>query len=307
MDLNDVAVFVRVIDCGGFTRAATQLHMPKSRVSRTIAALEQRLGVALLYRTTRQFSMTEAGRALYEQCRGNVYAIEGACQGVQERRDEVAGTLRVTTVESIAESVFGPLLVELHTAHPRLRIDLRASNHIVDLVKEGVDVALRLGRLKDSALKIRAVGHIALILVASPEYLRTAPPLRTVADLALHRALHFETGPQVSTWTLAPLAKRRALRGTEAEAVSVPIDVYVRASTPRVLLELALAGRGVALIAEYLCTDAISDGRLVRLLAPYTTALYPVHFAWPAQREANAKVRAFVDFATPRLARYFAG
>lgn len=305
MDLDDVAVFVRVIDCGGFTKAATQLHQPKSRVSRTIAALERRLGVTLLYRTTRQLSVTEAGRALYEQTRGNVYAIEGACQGLQERRDEVAGTLRLTTVDSVAESVLGPLLVELHAVHPRLRVDLRTSAEVIDLVKEGVDVALRLGRLRDSALTVRAVGHIALILVASPAYLRSAPPLREVADLALQRALHFETGDMATTWTLAPLNRRRAARAGQVEAVSVAIDVYVRSAAPRVLLELALAGRGVALIPEYLCTDAIADGRLVRLLAPYTTALYPVQFAWPAQREANPKVRAFVDFAAPRLARYF--
>lgn len=310
MDLDDVAVFVRVIDCGGFTRAAAALHQPKSRVSRTISALERRLGVALLYRTTRSLSVTEAGRALYEGCRANVYAIEGACQGLQERRDEVAGTLRLTTVESVADSVLGPLLAELHLVHPRLRVDLRTSNEIVDLVKDGIDVALRLGKLKDSALKVRPVGHLAMILVASPAYLRSAPPLRDVADLALHRALHFETGAQASTWTLAPPARRRGARAGEAdgaEAATVAIDVYVRASAPRVVLELALAGRGVALIPEYLCTDALADGRLVRLLAPLVTALYPVQFAWPAQREVNAKVRAFVEFAAPRLARYFAG
>jgi LysR family transcriptional regulator for bpeEF and oprC len=306
VDLDDVAVFVRVIDCGGFTRAADLLHQPKSRVSRTISALERRLGVALLYRTTRSLSVTEAGRALYEQCRANVYAIEGACLGLQERRDEVAGTLRLTTVESVADSVLGPLLAELHAVHPRLRVDLRTSNQIVDLVKDGIDVALRLGKLKDSALMVRPVGHIAMILVANPAYLRSAPPLRDVADLALHRALHFETGAQAATWTLAPPARRKGARAAEAEATTVAIDVYVRTSAPRVVLELALAGRGVALIPEYLCTDALADGRLVRLLAPLVTALYPVQFAWPAQREVNAKVRAFVDFAAPRLARYFA-
>jgi len=295
MDLNQIAVFVRVIESGSFTKAAKILRQPKSRVSRRIAALEKELGVSLLYRTTRQFSPTEAGRALYAQCRSHVYELESAANALQDNAHEVEGLLRVTTTVDVGSTLLGPMLAELATLHPKLRIELRLADDLVDLVKEGIDLAIRIGQLQDASLRAKPLGRISFILVASPSYLAHAPRLQGLADLKTHKALDLAFGPRADVWSLRQAGKREE---------NASVSVHWRSNNPRVLLDLALAGQGIALLPEFLCIDAIKAGDLQRVLAAYATKPFPVHLVWPAQREKSPKRRAFVELATKRLAPY---
>lgn len=296
MDLNQLAVFVRVVDSGSFTKAAKALLQPKSRVSRRIAALEKELGTSLLYRTTRQFSLTEAGRELYQRVRNEVYSLAQAKDFLQGSANEVSGTLNVTASHDVGTHLLGSLIAELHEQYPKLSVQLHLSNTPVDLVKEGIDLALRIGALKDGTLKARPLGKIALILVASPEYLKKSSKIEKLKDLAEHPALAFTVETTGNTWVL---------RTKSGKDEKVSVQILCRSNNPRVLLDLALAGKGVALVPEFLCVDAIKEGKLVRVLRDYFTRPATIQFVWPSQTEANPKVRAFIEIGLKRLQGYF--
>ena len=297
MDLNQLAVLVRVIDAGSFTKAAKTLRQPKSRVSRRVAALERELGVALLYRTTRQFRPTEAGLALYNECRDHVYALEGASRAAHDHSKEVAGTLRVSAAEDMGVALLGPVIDEVTRLHPRLTVDAQFSNSYVDLVREGFDLALRIGALKDTTLKARVLGQVTSILVASPGYLKSAPRIETLGDLARHPALDFAFDEdEGGLWRLRAPGRREE---------KVRVEPRCRASNPQILVELACAGKGVALVPAFLCHEALESGKLKRVLASLTADSAPVSFVWPAQKQDSPKVRAFVETGVRLLARYF--
>ena len=309
MDFNKVAVFVRVIDLGSLTKAAAFLHQPKSRVSRNIAALERELGVALLYRTTRQFSATEAGRALYQRCRQHVYELEAATQSLKETSDEVSGLLKITAAEDMGSMFLGPLIAELKILHPKITTEVLLSNDTVDLVKEGIDLAIRIGELEDTGLKARAIGHIEFIFVASPAYLKKSRKLENLTDLATHPALVFNPESEGPYWLVTANARAR-VQTSKAHAAKIQEErvyyqAHCRANSPRILLELALAGQGIALIPQFLCVDAFKAGTLKRVLPSHCTRPVPIQFVWPGQRELSPKVRAFIDLGIKRLSRYF--
>jgi DNA-binding transcriptional LysR family regulator len=297
MDLNQLAVFVRVVDQGSFTKAAKALKKPKSRVSRNIAALEQRLGVPLLYRSTRQLSLTEAGLSLYRDSKDHVYGLESVTESLRSDPKEVSGVLKLTAAEDMGSMLFGKFISELTEKYPKLRVELHFSNDWVDLVKEGLDVALRIGELEDTTLKARRVGWITSILVASSSYLKNAPKLDSLKDIGNHPTLCFSSGEEEDegVWTLSGQGKQS----------KVQITPLCQANNPKTVLDLALAGKGVGLIPDFLCIDLLQQKKLVRLLPAFSTRPVPVHFVWPQQRGSNPKLRACVDFGVENLARYF--
>lgn len=297
MDLNELAVFVRVIDSGSFTRAAIYLKQPKSRVSRRVAALEKRLGAPLLYRTTRQISLTQAGRILYENARQHIYLLESTPEIISEHSKEVAGILRLTAAEDLGSTLLGPLLAEADRLYPKLTFDLILSNDFVDLVQEGIDLAIRIGALEDTTLKVRSLGTLSMILVASPAYLKSARPLSKLVDLVRHPTLSFAPSEHESVWILQETASLRQ--------ETVKISPRVRSNNPKVLLDLALQGRGVALIPEFMCKDHLKSGDLKRVLHSYTAIPTPVQFIWPAHKDTSPKVRCIVELGVRRLRKYF--
>lgn len=296
LDFNKIASFVRVVDAGSITRAAQFLHQPKSRVSRNIAALERELGIALLYRTTRQFNVTEAGRTLYDRCRDKVYSLEEAAHSLRESSHEVAGLLQLTAAEDVGAILFGGLFAEFKAMHPKVTFNLVLSNDYVDLVKEGIDLALRIGALEDTSLKSRYVGKTASVLVASPAYLDAAPKIIEPRDLLKHEALVFTAELEDGCWPLTAAGKKKE---------QIRIKPSCTATNPIVPFELALLGRGVALIPESMCIESIRTGALTRVLPEYSSPPIPVHFVWPGQKEMMPKVRAFIDFGVTRLSGYF--
>ena len=295
MDLNRLSVFVKVVDKGSFTKAADALRQPKSRVSRHIAALERDLGVPLLYRSTRQFSLTEAGRALYSDVRDHVYALEGATDSLATDPKQIAGLLKLTAAEDLGSTLLGPFVAALTKKFPELVLQLHFSNELVDLVKEGMDLAIRIDELEDTTLRARKIGTIAFGIVAAPAYLKRAPVIRKLEDLAYHPALSFSTLTEGDVWHLVRQDKSRR---------TVRVQPRCRSNNPKSLLDIALSGQGVALLPEFLCFEALRSKALVRLLPEYSTRPVPVHFVWPAQRGRNPKLHACVDFGVEYLARF---
>jgi LysR family transcriptional regulator, regulator for bpeEF and oprC len=279
VDLNQLAVFVRVVEAGSFTKAAGFLKQPKSRV----------------YRTTRQFSVTDAGRALYEHASQHVHALERAARTVHDTANEVGGILRVTAPEDFGSALLGSVIAELKELYPKLSIDLHLSGEVIDLVRDRIDVAIRIGKLEDTSLKTRPIGKITFILVAAPSYLRNARKIRTFKDLRAHPALVFTGVDEEDRWRLAPERGR-------AEAISV--SALCRSNHLVVLRDLALAGKGVALLPEFLCVELLKRGLLMRVLPTWRTEQVPVQIVWPFQRETQVNVRVFVDLVVKRLAKY---
>jgi DNA-binding transcriptional LysR family regulator len=295
MDLNQLSVFVRVVDKGSFTLAARYLQQPKSKVSRHLAALETELGTPLLYRSTRQLSLTEAGRELYEKVKDHIYGLEEVSTGSSINSEEATGLLKLTAAEDLGSILLGPFVYELSKINPLLKVNLHLSNDVVDLVKEGIDIALRIGEMDDTSLKAKRVGYVYSIFVASPQYLKKHSEPKQPIDLEKHSVLLFSPD---SIGNQVVLLK-------EKKPVKIKLNPFCTANNPKTLLDIALLNGGVALIPEFLCLDAILQKKLVRVLPEFTTKLDPVHFVWPAQKGHNAKLRACLDFGVPYLAKYF--
>ncbi len=296
MDLNQLVVFVRVIEAGSFTKAAALLKQPKSRVSRKISALEKELGVSLLYRTTRHFKPTEAGMHIYNECREHVYALEMATSTAKDNSKEVAGVLKLTASEDMGTALLGPVITEVSALHKKLSVDAYFTNARIDLVKEGFDLAIRIGELKDTTLIAKKIGEVASVLIASPAYLKKSKRIEKVSDLAEHATLHFSAPSENNIWSLKGEGKREE---------KVRITPVCRASNPHILVQLAVSGMGVSLLPEFLCIEDIEAGRLKRVLPGHSQYSVPVSFVWPYQKETSPKVRAFIDVGMKHLKRYF--
>jgi len=289
-DLNDILIFTRVVQTGSFTAAARALGMPKSSVSRKVSDLEDRLGARLLQRTTRQLGLTDAGRLYFDHAARIVAEIEEADQAIGQMQATPRGLLRVTAPLSFG--ILGPIVATFLSRYPEAQIDMVCTDRRVDLVEERFDVAIRAGRLDDSTLVARKLGMIRRVLVAAPAYLRRHGRPRAPADLVEHACLSFGAGQTPDLWNL------RA--GDRAEEVRVSPRLSV--NDLELLVEVARAGIGIALIAEFICGDDLRAGRLRRLLPDWCSTEEPVHVVYPTARHLSPKVAAFVDLLRERFA-----
>ena len=278
-------VFQKVAEVGSFSRAAAQLDLSKSAVSKTVRGLEDHLGTKLLHRTTRRLSLTDTGARYVEQTArllADLAEIEAEAASV---RATPRGRLRVNAPMSFGLAHVAPLLPGLLRAHPELEIDLTLNDRVVDLVDEGVDVAVRIGRLPDSSLIARKLAETELILVASAGYLAQAPALATAADLARHDGLLYAYGPLRAEWRLVDAGR----------PVAVPVRGRLRANNGDALALAAADGLGVALLPHFLARPYLDDDRLTRVLPGVSGGTLPVHALYPATHHPLAKLRAFVD------------
>ena len=234
---------------------------------------------------------------LYRECRDHIYALEGASRFAQEHSKEVLGVLKISVAEDMGTTLLGPVIDEVTRLHPGLLIDAQLSNAYVDLVREGFDLAIRIGELEDTSLMARKIGQTNSFLVASPQYLDSAPRIESLKDLAKHPTLNFIFGEaEEDIWRLRSGSKREE---------QVRIHSRCRSGNPQVLLQLAILGTGVALVPSYLCLDAFESGKLKRVLGRYSTEFLSVSFVWPSQKELSPKIRAFVDVGLRTLTKYF--
>ena len=288
LDLNDFAVFVRVVDHAGFAKAARELHVPTSTVSRAIARLEAGLGTNLVQRTTRSVTPTAEGRAFYHQVAPAVSALNRAARGIDGADLIPQGKLRVTAPNDFGELFLAEVLVRFAQAYPKLSVDVELTNRQVNLVQEGFDVALRAtGKLPDSTLIARKMGQVEGALYAAPGYLEKMGPLVTIEDLAEHDCLLFRGRDGEQEWRLAgPEGERvQRVRGK----ISGDDFVFLRTA--------AVAGGGVADLPTFTASSDVAAGRLVPVLSPYRTKSdSQLYVLYVGGRKVPAKVAVFRDF-----------
>jgi DNA-binding transcriptional LysR family regulator len=290
-DLNQMAIFATVVRAGSFTSAARELGMPKSTVSKRVGELESRLGLRLLHRTTRNVKLTNAGNAYYEHCKRIVEEAEAADRTVADEDASPRGTVRVTAPLLLGETL-APVMERFLSEHPAVSLQLWLTDRRVDLIGEGVDVAIRPGELADSSLVARRLGDIEHVICASPNYLRGRDPVKVPIDLRAHWCIGFQDGRTEGLWTFERDGERR----------SIAVEGRYGVSSLRLIRSGALAGLGVANVPEFLVRDDIRDGRLVRLLQKWTIGRGAVHLVFPTSRKLSPRVRALVDFITTTFA-----
>jgi len=289
--LSEIAAFVEVARLRSFVRAAEHLQVNVSAVSRAVAALEARLGVRLLQRSTRRVGLSEAGRLHVARCEALLAELADAEAAVSERNTALRGSLRVSVPSGFGLTHLAPMLPEFLLQHAQLSIDLDMSNRFVDLIEEDFDVAIRVGTLRDSRLAARKLGSNQRILVASPEYLQRVGTPRHPRDLREHASLILEIGAHPEIWTLHAKSARQGVR------VRGPL----RSNHVLAIRAACLAGLGISLLPHFALTEQIADGSLVNVLPKWTSPQQGIFAVYPSHRLIPAKVRAFVDFIEKRL------
>jgi len=291
-DLNALLVFAAVAEQGGFTAAAEHLGATKAKVSLVVRRLESQLGHNLFARTTRRVALTPTGRAVYEQCAPQLRAMQEALGRLGDEQS-LSGPLRIAAPLEYAGQVASHAVAAFAAAHPALEIDLRASDRVVDLLQEGIDVALRLGWLRDSTLRAVKLGEFEQFVVAAPSYLEAAPRISRPDDLARHRWISLTLMRTPLTW------KFTSSRG-QSRTVRMASKLRTDAVAP--LRGLLLAGAGISALDEYSAADALGTGALVRVLPQWHLKRGGIHAVFPPGRFVSAKARAFAEFYKTWLA-----
>lgn len=284
--LSSMRVFVAVAEARGFAAAARVLRLSPPSVTRCVAALEERLGVRLLNRTTRQMNLTEAGERFLIDCKRIIADVEIAEDRARSAGREPQGVLAVTAPVMFGRMHIAPLLHDFIGRHPKVTVRAAFDDRIVNLVEEGIDVALRIDALADSSLTAVRVGLVRRIVVASPEYLASNGEPKTPRDVVRHCAF----GSGRTPWRF---------RGANVAETQPRMMLKVNGSD--VAIGFAVAGRGLARPLSYQVAEELRDGRLQEVLADFRPEPIPVQLVYPEGRRAAAKVRAFVDFAAARL------
>jgi DNA-binding transcriptional LysR family regulator len=288
--LQQLALFVRTVESGSFSKAAREFGLSQPSVSRSIAALERRLGVKLLIRTTRQVSATDAGDALVGRARDALLAIDEA-ESAARGADRLAGLLRVALPPEYGVRRIVPLLPAFFAQHPLLKIDLMMSDRYENLIAEGADVALRIGDLPDSSFVARKLESTRRLFIASPSYLggRGAPV--SLADLAGHDVIGGPADVGDETWI--------GRRNGRIERQLVSFRVRSRSATG--VVACAVAGLGVATASIWMCAEALASGEAVEILTDYALDPVQAYVVFPAGRRSSQRARAFSDYLEQAL------
>lgn len=290
VDLNEITVFVKVAQAGSFTLAAKQLGMPKSTVSARISSLEKRLGITFIQRTTRQLNLTQAGRSYFERCLRALHEIESAESELANAQGEPQGTLKITAPSTLGSSLLPEILADYMKAYPKVNVELILSDRLVDLVAEGVDLAIRGGALGDSSLIQKKLGISYFAPFASPAYLKKRGTPGHPKDLRDHQCLQF-----------TPLGRDKWEFTREKLRVSVPLSGKIVIDDLHTIKEVAINAGGIALLPTFLCGSEAKGGKLVRVLPEWVSLPRPVSFVYPSQRFVSNRLQAFIAMATEPL------
>ncbi|MEO6748286.1 MAG: LysR family transcriptional regulator [Casimicrobiaceae bacterium] len=292
---NDLYLYARVVQEGSFSRAAERMGLPKSTVSRHIAALETQLGERLLLRTTRKLTVTDFGNAVLEFARHVVDDVAAATSLAQNRQSEPRGRLRVTMPGDIADVFLATFLADFIVAHPAISLEVDLSARFVDLIGENFDVAIRMGELRDDAsLSARKLAVLSGSLYAAPRYLAARGTAAEPEALMTHDALRvLARGGEPMAWTLS--------RGKERWEGIPP--GRVTANSPAVLMRMAMAGAGITVVNDHFALPYLQRGELAQVLPDWELPPVPVWVVFPGRRLMPARTRAFIDAA----AAHFSG
>lgn len=294
-DLNDLAWFVRVVEHQGFAPAGRALEIPKSKLSRRIGLLEERLGVRLIQRSTRRFSVTEIGQIYLGHCRAMLVEAEAAQEAIDRTRSEPCGIVRVTCPITLLDTGIGTMLADYMIGNRAVTVHLEATNRRVDVINEGVDVAIRARTppLEDSDLVLRVLAERTSCLVGSPVLLagRTLPLMP--ADLSLLPSVDLGPPRPQYVW---------ALRGPDGAAVSIPHEPRLVTDNMLALRAAAVRGVGIAQLPTMMVVDELKHGSLVRIVPDWAPRSVIVHAVFPSRRGLLPSVRSLLDYLTTRFA-----
>ena len=279
-------IFCSVIENGSLAEAARSLNISPSVVSKQLSGLEDRLSVRLLNRTTRRVSITEVGSAYYERCKRIIADVDEAEFAVSRSQTVPRGLLKITAPSTFAHRHVAPHLPRFIDRHPEVELQLHVNDRIVDLVDEGVDLAIRIAHLKDSSLIARRLAPNHRSIVATPEYLKNWGIPRSPDDLLHHALVTWPPGNPINDWHFVVDGKERLQRTRSTIAMNNGDSI----------LSTVLAGGGLAMLAAFMTGEFVQAGRLLPVLENYVREDVPIYAVYPSSRHLSPKVRAFVDF-----------
>jgi LysR family transcriptional regulator, regulator for bpeEF and oprC len=291
MQLELTRIFVKVVQQGSFSRAAELLKLPKSTVSRAVSRLENEAGTKLLLRTTRSLTLTASGRVFFDSCLGPLLMLEDARKSLQGSDSIVSGVVRVTAPEDLGSHVIAPLIGQLTEEHSALSFELNCTDEVIDLVRDGYDLAVRIGKLNPSSFKSKRLGEVILIPIAAPDYIKRHGKPRAPAELIEHTCLSFNSQTLSPRWTL------RSSQKVEHAAIR-PRFVSNQMSS---LVKTALSGGGIALVPHYLVESELKSGNLVRVLPEWKSPGLPVSLLSPLSSLTSARLKITMERFTTAI------
>ena len=280
-----VRLFIRVVDLGSFSKAAADLGIGQPSATKLVAQMEKRLGSRLLHRSTHGVTPTEIGALYYEKCKLIAHHVDEAESVAALLQSQVQGDLRISSSVAFGRRVLVPLVMRFMQINPKLQIDLSFEDRYVSLVEQGIDVAIRMGRLADSTLGAQYLGVNPWVVVASTAYLEKRGTPREPADLAAHDALIYSTVQGDARWHFT---------GADGRALSVPVKGPLRSNSLSALLAAARGGMGVAALPWYVAYESVRSGAVAPILADWTLPSQEIHAVYPSPRLVPAKVSGFV-------------
>lgn len=285
--LDGIVIFASVVDAGGFGAAAKRLGHTASHVSKSVATLEQRLGVRLLNRTTRSVSLTDDGQAYYDRCKVILEVAEEASLVTEERRAHPRGRLRLTAPVSFGLSHLSRLLPKFMDLYPDITLDVELNDRMVDIVAQGFDLAIRVGSLEDSRLISTRLASSRGVVVASPAYWDRFGRPEYPADLTAHKCISYSNMPVPNEWEF-----RSKTNGRE----KIKLEIAALCNSAELETALTVAGMGVTRLPEFTCQQELASGALEIVLADYETEPLGIYAVYPHRAHLSVKVRAMVEF-----------
>lgn len=273
-------LFVKVVQHGGYSKASKALRIPKSTLSKAITKLEADTGTKLLIRTTRSQTLTAAGRRFYEACLEPIQALESAQKSLYGQDNIISGQIKITAPEDLGNFVITPILSRLCVKYPLLDFETHYTNEVLDLVKDGFDLAVRIGELKESSLKQRKIGESEMILVASPVFLKGIKKIEVPKNLEGLNGI-----------ALASLqTPEKLLLKNDRKTATINIKTRIRSNQMSSVISAALAGAGVALVPSYLAREHLANGTLVRILSDWHGPRFPVSLVSPTSMVSSSRL-----------------
>jgi DNA-binding transcriptional LysR family regulator len=301
-DLVALRSFVTVVEVGSFNRAAQMLEASTAAVSRRVSALEAALGVKLLNRTTRQLDLTEAGGLFYTDVINIFHALDEAEERLQQGRESIRGTLRLAAPLSFGLQCLSPALPHFLKRYPELQVQLQLEDRTTDLVAEGIDLAVRIGSLKDSSLVATRIGNIPRVFCASPDYLQQYGEPVHPRQLIEHNCMHYSVNSNREQWHFSDASAQRAAKVSKDQVLEVPGSLST--NNGEVLQDAAIAGVGIVLLPEFIVRNALSDGRLKTILSQYTPEPHGLFAMRPSRQFTPNKVKVMMQYLKEVCAAY---
>lgn len=284
-------MFLAVMEAGSFTGAAAKLNTSSGQASKLLSRLEGELGVRLLNRTTRSVSPTEAGRAYFDRLKPLVDELEALDLDIRNISQSPRGRLRLTAPLTFGALELAPALNAFAALYPEIELDVSFSDRVVNVVDEGFDLAIRVGRPGDSSLIIRKLCAVRIVVVAAPSYLEKRGTPKEPSDLAHHACIIDTNFREPNRWPF---------RTRDGDVEAVNVSGRIRYSNAEACLQAAVLGLGIACVPAFVAADALRSGEVTRLLSPFETEPYDVHVLYPHNRHLAAKVRLLVNFLAER-------